>query len=195
MAHRVWRLSAAALLITVLVSIATFVFLDAGPLHALSCLVAGRDGRLVEYPESAVTADEVIESVRQETTCVPVNVGYVDWDRVPEGQLARSPGFRDSFRHGATVQLWVEGSADQAMNPCRPLGPRNVSTLGLSWRPPTRSHQPMSHSPVLDHPGARGSDLYGSPDRTTTSLTLRFLRNRSAVAGCVTPERDLRSCR
>jgi hypothetical protein len=124
MAQRIWRLSAAALLFTVSVSIAAFVFLDAGPFHALSCLVDGRDGWLVEYPTSAVTADEIIETVRQETTCVPVNVGYVDWDRVPEGQLARPPKFRDWFRLGAALQLWVEGSADQAIDPCRPLGPR-----------------------------------------------------------------------
>lgn len=93
---------------------------DTGPLHAARCLVDGRDGWIVEYPRDAATADEVIEVI---PSCVSVHVGYVNWNKVDEGDLAVALPPRDWFGYGDSIRLWVEGSSAEATDPCRPPGP------------------------------------------------------------------------
>ena len=53
-------------------------------------------------------------------SCVSVQVGYVDWNEVGEGELAIVPWGRDWFSSGDSIVLWVEGNIAPATDPCRP---------------------------------------------------------------------------
>lgn len=106
-------------------SLAADVLFKTGPIHALGCLLGARDGWFVEYPRDAVTADEVREVI---PSCVPVHVGYIDWDEVAEGDLAIKPFGRDWFGRDDSLTLWVEGTAAQAADPCRPPPPLTAPT-------------------------------------------------------------------
>jgi hypothetical protein len=119
MRRRVWRIVALVAGAGVALSIVAFIF-DAGPLHAARCLVDGRDGWNVEYPQDATTADETKEVI---PSCVSVHIGYVDWNEVEEGDLAIVPSARDWFGYGDSITLWVEGTSAQATDPCRPPAP------------------------------------------------------------------------
>jgi hypothetical protein len=88
-------------------------------LHAARCLVDGRDGWYVEYPRNATSADEIREVI---PSCVSVHIGYVDWNKVDEGELAIVPVRKTWFSYEDSIRLWVEGTAAQATDPCRPLG-------------------------------------------------------------------------
>ena len=113
---RALTLVAGAAIIAMLVANAAF---DAGPLHAASCLFGGRDGWNVEYPPGLETPAEVEALIREETTCVPIDLLYVNYNEVPEGQLITDPCCRDWLRHDEPVILWVEGSPEQALERCR----------------------------------------------------------------------------
>jgi hypothetical protein len=127
MSRRGWRVVVSVgVAVAVAVSILALVF-DGGPLHAARCLVEGRDGWYVEYPRDAVTADEISEAI---PSCLPVHIGYVDWNEVAEGELAFVPFGKSWFDHNDSVTLWVEGRAAQATDPCRPLGPSIVPPAG-----------------------------------------------------------------
>jgi hypothetical protein len=93
--------------------------------HGLRCLAEGRDGWTVELPEGIATLEQLRQEVEEQTHCVPVNVGYVDWGLVPDGRLAVPvTGPRTWAPFGGEIKVWVEGTAAQASDPCAPLGPR-----------------------------------------------------------------------
>ena len=121
MQQRVWRFVGVVVATATVASVAAFVWFDAGPIHAATCYVGGLDGWYVEYPPDAVTADEIREVI---PSCVSVRVGYVNWNEVRDGELAIAPWGRDWFSYDDSRMLWVEGSADEATDPCRPLGPQ-----------------------------------------------------------------------
>lgn len=101
------------------------------PFHALRCAVSGRDGWIVELPPHPRTPDEVRQTVQAQTSCVPVEEGYVNWNLVEEGLLAvpvSSP--RMAVESGGTIKVWVEGTAEQASDRCAPLGPRTAPPPG-----------------------------------------------------------------
>ena len=120
MRQRFWRFVGVVVATVTVASVAAFVLFDTGPLHAAACYVGGRGGWYVEYPHDAVTADEIREVV---PSCVSVRVGYVGWNEVADGELAIVPRGRDGFSHDDSIVVWVEGSVDEATDPCRPLGP------------------------------------------------------------------------
>lgn len=102
-----------------------------GPVPPVQCLWERRDGWIVEIPQNAPTPQAVGRAVGAQTKCVTVEVGVVDWNRVPEGRLAvRPPGPKVSINGDGTIQLWVEGRPDEATDPCRPLGPRSLPPAG-----------------------------------------------------------------
>ncbi len=97
---------------------------DAGPLHAASCYwEGGRDGWNIEYPPGLRTPADVEAIIRQETTCVAVEIFYVDYNEVPEGHLITEPCCRDWFALGDSATFWVEGGPDQAVEKCKLLEP------------------------------------------------------------------------
>lgn len=105
-------------------TLVAFVAFDAGPLHAASCFWdGGRDGWFVEYQPGLRTPADVEAVIREETTCVSIELRYVDYDEVPEGHLITEPCCRDWLKMGEPVVLWVEGSPDQAVEECKLLGP------------------------------------------------------------------------
>lgn len=117
--RRLWGLVAVLAATGVTISVVAFGF-DTGPLHAARCLLGAREGWHVDYPQNATTPDDIREVI---PPCVPVHVGYVNWNDVPEGELAIEVYGRDRFGHDDSLTLWVEGSAADATDPCRPLGP------------------------------------------------------------------------
>ena len=106
------------------------------PLRALGCLVDGRDGWIVELPSDARTAQDVRQAVRAQTECVPVDVGYVNWNLVPEGSLAFPvDASRTWVPGGGAIKVWVEGSPEDATDACAPMGPRTAPPAGCPGGP------------------------------------------------------------
>ncbi len=122
MLDRVLKIIFWAMLATFAVSVVTYNLFDSGPIHAARCAWQARDGWFFEVPADAETAADVRSAIRKDTTCVAVEVGYVDWNDVPEGHLALFTAGRDWASGGGTRtrKVWVEGSASQATDPCRP---------------------------------------------------------------------------
>ncbi len=106
-----------------MVTLLAYVAFDAGPLHAASCIVDGRNGWFVEYPPGLEIPADVEAVIRAETSCVPIELRYVDYDEVAEGHLITEPCCRDWFTPGDSAIFWVEGSPDQAVEECRLLEP------------------------------------------------------------------------
>lgn len=128
--RRVLTLATGAAIVVMLVA---HVAIDAGPLHAASCIIDGRGGWFVEYPPGLETPADVEAVIREETTCVPIEILHVDWNEVPDGLLAIEMCCRDGFAHGDTLLLWVEGTPEQAADPCSPPtrdAPRRVGCPG-----------------------------------------------------------------
>ena len=116
------RIVGAAIAATLVVSVTGI-----GPVPPVQCLWERMDGWIVEIPEDSLTPQGVKRSVGGQTRCVNVEVGVVDWNLVPEGQLAvRPPGPKVSIDGDRTIQLWVEGAPDEATDPCRPLEPQEI---------------------------------------------------------------------
>ena len=106
-----------------------------GPVPPVQCLWERMDGWIVEISEDALTPESVKRSVSSQTRCVNVEVGVVDWNLVPEGQLAvPPPSPRVSISGDQNIQLWVEGRPHEATDPCRPLRPQ------LTPIPPSDEH-------------------------------------------------------
>lgn len=121
---------------TVVIGVTTAAVLLAGligigPVRPVPCLWERLDGWIVEIPEDARTPGAVERAIGAQTRCVSVEVGVVNWNLVPEGQLAvRAPGPRVDINGDRVVQLWVEGGPDEATDPCRPLGPQTAPPAG-----------------------------------------------------------------
>lgn len=131
----IFSLLAAIVSLAIGASILAAVF-AAGPIHALRCVVEGRDGWTVELPSDLLTPEDVKRAVQAQTTCVSVEVGYVDWGIVGEGQLAVPVnGPRTWVPLGGAIEIWVEGSAAQASEPCAPLGPSAAPPAGCPGGP------------------------------------------------------------
>lgn len=132
---RVVRWAGRAAVITAVVGIVAALF-DVGPIHAAACAWQGRDGFIVELPAELRTPQEVRRVVRAQTRCVPVEVGYVSWGVVGEGLLARSAGpLRRWVPLGESIKIWVEGTPEQATDPCRPADPRHAPPSGCPDAP------------------------------------------------------------
>ena len=167
-----WRLVALVGAVAVAGSIGADVMFGSGPWHAARCLMGGRDGWFVEYPTDAVTADQIRDVI---PSCVPVHIGYVDWNEVGEGELAIVPFGRDWFAHDDSLALWVEGSAAQATDPCRPLGPSRGALPGC----------PGGVQPRPLRPGATNRGRPASPTEPTTSPPVGRHADSTWVSTCI----------
>lgn len=114
---------------------------DIGPVHTLKCAVEAREGWVIEFDGRAQTLSEMKEHVRGQTTCVRVErAGWVNWNTVPEGHLVEAPTCCREWVSGtgagaAELSYWVEGTAGQAIDPCRPPAPRTAPPAGCPGGP------------------------------------------------------------
>lgn len=129
--------------------------LSVSVVHWVGCTLAGRDGWKIELPDyRGRTPADVRRAVRAQTWCVPVEERYVNLGYVPEGYLAETDGGgRVWVALGEPIRVWVEGSASQATDPCRPRGAyetrRNDCPGGVGVLPDARTRE---LHPLVDHP-------------------------------------------
>lgn len=104
----------------------------AGPAHAVRCAWGAREGWVVEHGESQTLA-ELREVVGEQTTCVPIDVTYVNFDLEAEGNLAyQRLAPRGWYGRDDAIHVYVEGDASQATDPCRPAGPTAAVPAGCA---------------------------------------------------------------
>lgn len=105
---------------------------ETGPVHYMRCVIEGGGGGwIIELPREAQDPADVQRFVREQTACVPVEIGYVNWGLVEDGRLAEPISDpRRWVRHGESVRIWVEGREKQASDPCAPARPRTAPPPG-----------------------------------------------------------------
>ena len=130
------RLLVFAIGVGCLAALTALAVVNAVPLRAVGCFVDGRDGWFLELPSGARSVREVRRAVGAQTECVPVEVGYVDWNLVAEDSLAvpvDAP--RTWVPRGGRIKVWVEGRPEDATDRCAPMGPRTAPPAGCPGGP------------------------------------------------------------
>lgn len=78
------------------------------PFRALKCGWQSRDGWIIEHPVDALTDDGYREFTNQQTSCVEIEVVYVNTDLVDDGIVVSPRGARSWFGQGETFTIRVE---------------------------------------------------------------------------------------
>lgn len=131
-----------AIIVVVWISAVIAVSIAAAqPLHSLRCLWEGRDGWIVEHPQSSVSEAVFRRVVADQTSCVDLTVRRVNTDAVADGFVVRPIGGRSWVPGTGGIEVLVESAPGEKVIECgesiRPVSPGAATeVLACGGSPP-----------------------------------------------------------